>query len=203
MRLRIPARSPSLPGMASTLATRIGSTQIALEQGDITRFPADAIVNAANHHLAGGGGVDGAIHAGAGPELMLELRRRYPNGTPTGTAVITGAGHLPAKHVIHAVGPVWSGGSAGEQGLLSSAYRSSLDMAAASGATSVAFPAISCGAYGYPLLDAARVALGTVREWLETHPDSGIERTTFVLLGPGTMNAFERSMREMAEEPRA
>ena len=114
--------------MVQTFATRIGSTELSLVMEDITRFPADAIVNAANRALRGGGGVDGAIHAAAGPELMEELRERYPGGCPTGSAVITYAGRLPARYVIHAVGPAWGGGTTGEPALLASAYRTSLDL---------------------------------------------------------------------------
>lgn len=180
--------------MAQTLATGIHSTGLALEQGDITRFPTDVIVNAANSALRGGGGVDGAIHAAAGPALMAELRQRYPDGCPTGSAVITGAGRLHARNVIHAVGPMWRGGVAGEPGLLASAYAASLDLAAHAGATSVAFPAISCGVYGYPLDQAATVAVGAVRNWLSAHPDSGVECITFVLRGNQVMQAFSRAV---------
>jgi len=196
-RLRIAARSPSLPQMAKTLVTRIGSTELSLVQEDITRFPADAIVNAANRALRGGGGVDGAIHAAAGPELMEELRARYPAGCPTGSAVITDAGRLPARHVIHAVGPAWGGGTTGEPALLASAYRTSLDLAAQAGALSVAFPAISCGIYGYPLDRAAAIAIGAVRAWLTVHPDSGIQRITFVLRGDDTVRAFAGALQDL------
>lgn len=183
--------------MAQTVATRIGSTEVALIQADITRFPADAIVNAANRALRGGGGVDGTIHAAAGPELMAELRQAYTDGCPTGSAVITGAGHLPARNVIHAVGPAWGGGTTGEAELLASAYRKSLDLAARAGAVSVSFPAISCGIYGYPLEPAATVALGAVRDWLVAHPGNGVERITFVLRGDDTMRAFSRALEQL------
>lgn len=183
--------------MAQTLVTRIGSTEFSLVQEDITRFPADAIVNAANRALRGGGGVDGAIHAAAGPGLMEELRERYPGGCPTGSAVITEAGRLPALYVIHAVGPAWGGGTTGEPALLASAYRTSLDLAAQAGALSVAFPAISCGIYGYPLDRAAAVAIGTVRAWLTAHPDNDIQRITFVLRGDDTMRAFAGALQAL------
>jgi O-acetyl-ADP-ribose deacetylase (regulator of RNase III) len=173
---------------------RWDGTQVRLLAGDITTQPVDAIVNAANAALRGGGGVDGAIHAAAGPELMKELVDRFPNGTPTGTAVATGGGALRARWVIHAVGPRWSGGSREEPRLLGSAYASSLDQAAAVGARSVAFPAISCGIYGYPLNEAARVALDSVRSWIERHPGSPVREVTWVLRGGDTMSAFEAAL---------
>ena len=129
---------------------------------DITTFHSDVIVNAANSSLLGGGGVDGAIHAAGGPTIMEECRRirkeKYPRGMPTGEAVVTGAGHLPAKYVIHTVGPVWSGSGSGEEKLLAAAYRNSLELAADLGAHSIAYPAISTGVYGYPPDEAATVA---------------------------------------------
>jgi O-acetyl-ADP-ribose deacetylase (regulator of RNase III) len=147
---------------------QVGSRTIELRQGDITTVPADAIVNAANSALAGGGGVDGAIHRAGGPTLMAELRDRYgpDRHCPTGSAVHTGAGNLPARWVIHAVGPIWRGGTLGEPELLASAYRTSLRLASELDARTVTFPAISCGVYGYPLDQAASIAVGTVRDWL-------------------------------------
>lgn len=189
----------------------IGARSLAIVRGDITRIPADAIVNAANSALAGGGGVDGAIHRAGGPAIMADLRARYgPNRhCPTGSAVITGAGDLPARWVIHAVGPVWRGGGAGEAELLASAYRSSLRLAAEAGARTVTFPAISCGIYGYPLPEGARVALTTVHDVLAAGgPDVPIERATFVLFSADTFDAFalelERlSTRRHSSEPRS
>ena len=128
-------------------------TEIRLVQGDITRIAVDAIVNAANSSLTGGGGVDGAIHRAGGPAVMEDLERRYGRGRhcPTGSAVISVGGELPAGFVIHAVGPIWRGGTAGEADLLASAYRTSLDLAAREGVRTVAFPSISTGIYGYPV----------------------------------------------------
>jgi O-acetyl-ADP-ribose deacetylase (regulator of RNase III) len=131
-------------------------------RGDITTLDVDAIVNAANSALAGGGGVDAAIHAAAGPELMAETRRRFPEGCPTGSAVTTGGGRLRARMVIHAVGPVWHGGGRGEEALLASAWRSALAEAVAHGARSVAVPSISTGVYGFPVERAAGVAAAEV-----------------------------------------
>ena len=145
---------------------------IELVQGDITKIPADAIVNAANSSLAGGGGVDGAIHRAGGPAVMADLERRYGRRRycPTGGAVVSDAGNLPAQWVIHAVGPIWRGGAAGEAEFLASAYRTSLRLAAEMGATSVSFPSISTGVYGYPVNQAARIAIDTVRDVLANEP---------------------------------
>ena len=169
-------------------------TQIRLVQGDITRVTVDAIVNAANSALAGGGGVDGAIHRVGGPEVMADLEHRYGRGRhcPTGSAVVSVAGQLPARFVIHAVGPIWRGGAAGEPDLLASAYRTSLDVAAEEGARSVAFPSISTGIYGYPVDLAAAVALQAVDAWVAEHPDA-LESVTFVLFSSDTLEAFERA----------
>jgi O-acetyl-ADP-ribose deacetylase (regulator of RNase III) len=169
--------------------------RIRLVQGDLTRTGADAIVNAANSGLRGGGGVDGAIHRAGGPAIMTDLERRYgpARHCPTGSAVISDAGELPARWVIHAVGPVWQGGRSGEPELLASAYRTSLDLAAEVGARTVAFPAISCGVYHYPLDAAAAVAVGAVRSWLDGGPGS-IETVTWVLFSADTYEAFEAAV---------
>jgi len=173
----------------------VGRAILAIRRCDITTIPADAIVNAANEPLAGGGGVDGAIHRAGGPAIMRELGDRYGPGRrcPTGSAVATEAGNLPARWVIHAVGPRWSGGGRGEEGLLRSAYRSALAMADDLGAASVTLPAISCGIYGYPLGDGARVAIEAVAAHLRSAPGS-IERATFVLFSADTFDAFEAAL---------
>lgn len=169
-----------------------GAGTIALVQGDITRVAADAIGNAANAALVGGGGVDGAIHAAGGPAIMAELRARHPGGTPTGTAVATGAGRLPGRWVIHAVGPVWRGGGHGEAELLAGAYRASLRLAAELGARTLTLPAISAGVYGYPLDGAADVAVRTVAAELQA--GAPLERVTFVLFSDAALRAFERAL---------
>ena len=164
-----------------------GRSTLALVDGDITRVPADAIINAANSAFAHGGGVDGALRAAAGPELSGEMRRRYPAGTPTGTAVATSAFALPARWVIHAVGPVWSYGGQEKLDLLADAYRSALRIADALGARTVSSPAISAGTFGFPLEAAADIALRTVRDHLLG--ETGIEQVTFVLR-PDAARAF-------------
>ncbi len=170
----------------------IGTCQVDLVQGDITQQSTDVIVNAANSRLAGGGGVDGAIHRGGGPCIMVETREKYPQGCPTGEAVITGAGQLPARYVIHTVGPIWQGGQQGEPDLLASAYRRSLEVAVDNNCQSVAFPSLSTGAYGYPLDLAARTALHTVTAFLRERKQPALVR--FVLFDQGTLETFARTL---------
>ena len=155
-------------------------TKIELIKGDITKIHADAIVNAANSSLLGGGGVDGAIHRAGGPSILEECRRivARQGNCKTGEAVITTAGHLPAKYVIHTVGPVWNGGENHEAEKLANCYRNSLQLAVDHGCRSVAFPGISTGIYGYPKEEAARIAVKTVREFLQG--DGSLEKVIFV-----------------------
>jgi len=173
----------------------INHAVLELHQGDITLQEADAIVNAANSCLAGGGGVDGAIHRRGGPEIMAETDARYPGGCPTGSAVITGAGRLPAKHVIHAVGPVWSGGNRGEAELLAGACRRCLELAVEHGCRSIAFPALSAGAYRFPMDQAARIALRTAIDFLNQKGRPELVR--FVLFDAGAYGAFAAALEEM------
>ncbi len=168
---------------------------ITLHIGDITTdAEADAIVNAANSSLLGGGGVDGAIHRAAGPSLLEECRAH--GGCDTGDAKITGAGRLPARHVIHAVGPVWRGGGADEEELLASCYTRSLELAADNDCARVAFPAISTGAFGYPLADAARVALTATRSVLAAYPD--VAEARFWLFDTRAFDAFSAWLNRLA-----
>lgn len=169
---------------------QFGPCRLELTVGDITSQSVDAIVNAANSQLAGGGGVDGAIHRAAGPLLMQETNRKYPEGCPTGEAVATGGGNLAAKYVFHAVGPVWRGGTRREPELLASAYHSCLELAWVNACSSLAFPAISTGIYGYPKDLAAEVSLTTVRRFLEERQQPELVR--FVLFDEGTYGAYAR-----------
>ena len=181
-------------GEVGAVEVRVGSSQVVLAQGDITRMETDAIVNAANQTLLGGGGVDGAIHRAGGPQILEECRRL--GGCPTGEARITSGGRLKARHVIHAVGPVYGDGRRGEAALLAGAYRNSLELAAAHGLRSVSFPAISTGAYGYPMAEAARVALTTVLDFLRDHPQ--VELVRFVLFGEAAYGSFAEVLGDLA-----
>ena len=185
-----PASAPAFTIMRVQVGLRI----LELQQGDITLQDIDAIVNAANSSLAGGGGVDGAIHARGGPAIMEETNRRYPGGCPTGSAVISSAGDLSAKYVIHAVGPIWRGGNAGEALALRSAYRRSLELAAEHACRSIALPSLSTGAYRFPMDQASRIALATAREFL--HQQEQPELVRFVLF---TAGAFAAALDELAE----
>ena len=165
-------------------------TELCAWQGDITRLDLDAIVNAANSSLLGGGGVDGAIHRAAGPDLLHECRLLH--GCKTGQAKITKGYRLAARHIIHTVGPVWQGGHAGEPELLASCYRGSLELALAHGIASLAFPAISCGIYGYPPALAVPLAVATVREFCAAQPT--IARVMFVSFSADMQQLYESAL---------
>ncbi|MFI2753632.1 O-acetyl-ADP-ribose deacetylase [Cellulomonas sp. P22] len=171
--------------------------RIEAEQGDITTQDTDVVVNAANSSLLGGGGVDGAIHAAAGPVLLAECRevRRtaWPTGLPVGEAVATGAGRLPALWVVHTVGPDARAGQR-DRGLLASCFTRSLDVSSDLGARSVAFPAVSAGVFGWSAADVADVAVQAVRGWAGDHRDSPVELVRFVLFSPGVLAEFDRAL---------
>ncbi len=171
----------------------INRSILELVRGDITEQETDAIVNAANSRLAGGGGVDGAIHRAGGPSIMESCRKI--GHCPTGTAVITPAGLLPARHVIHAVGPIWRGGNRNEAALLAGAYQQSLALASEHSIKSVAFPSISTGAYGYPVEKASRIALATVIEYLQDHPE--VELVRFVLFSEKAFEVYRTALEEL------
>ncbi len=171
------------------------SGRIEVRQADITTLAVDAIANAANRSLLGGGGVDGAIHRAAGPDLLAECRTL--GGCETGQARITSGYRLPARFVIHAVGPIYADGTQGEPALLASCYRESLRLAVAHDARTIAFPAISCGVYGYPVPDAARIAAGAVAAFLRE--DTTITRVIFACFGDDVTAAFTAALRDQAD----
>jgi O-acetyl-ADP-ribose deacetylase (regulator of RNase III) len=170
--------------------------KILLQEGDITRIAVDAMANAANASLAGGGGVDGAIHRAGGPSIMRELDeiRRAEGGCATGSAVATGAGNLPAKFVFHAVGPVYRDGKCGEPDRLAGCYRKCLELAVERGVESISFPAISTGVYGYPQKEAAEIAVREVKAHLE-RGDTTVRTVIFVLFGKAAFQVYERVLR--------
>ena len=180
----------------------INQTRLCLLQGDITQQATDAIVNAANPSLMGGGGVDGAIHRAGGPAILAECKQIIARQCrlPTGQAVITTGGNLKAKHVIHTVGPIWHGGGKGEAELLASAYRESLRVATEHKLASISFPSISTGVYGYPVSQAARVALSTVTGFLR-QGTTCIREVLFVLFDARTLEAYSLALREAAAGP--
>jgi O-acetyl-ADP-ribose deacetylase len=177
----------------------VGKARIRLVQGDITNMETDAIVNAANSSLMGGGGVDGAIHRRGGPKILEECKiiraTTWPQGLPTGKAVITGAGNLKTRHVIHTVGPIWHGGSHGEPELLAQAYQNSLSLAASKGLKTIAFPSISTGAYRYPIKDAAEIMLKTVKEFLEN--EDNLDEVVLVLFSKSALEVYATEAREL------
>lgn len=177
---------------------QIGKANLSLVAGDITRQDVEAIVNAANSSLMGGGGVDGAIHRAGGPAILEECKkiRDVSGRCPTGQAVITGGGSLKARYVIHAVGPVWHGGSANEATLLAGAYTNSLQLAADAGVLSVAFPSISTGAYSYPVVQASAIALTTIKDFLRI--DSSITDVRFVLFDQHTYDVYLEALKNLA-----
>lgn len=179
---------------APLVTAEVGSARLEVVVADITALAVDAIVNAANSRLQRGGGVDGAIHRAAGPELQAECDRL--GGCPTGSAKITRGYRLPAKHVIHAVGPVWHGGNHGEDDLLASCYRTALSLAAEHGLRSIAFPAISTGVYGFPPDRAARIAVGTVVSELSADP-RGIARVVFCCFSPESAEHHKNALVEL------
>lgn len=178
-----------------------GSTRVVLKQGDITQEDTGAIVNAANSSLLGGGGVDGAIHRAGGPSILEECKRicARQGGCPAGQAVITGGGNLKARFVVHAVGPVWRGGTAGEDSLLRSAYLNSLAVAAENGVKTISFPSISTGAYRFPIDRAARIALEAVKEYVLLH--NHFAEIRLVLFTPGDLEVYQHTLACLAERP--
>ncbi len=177
----------------------IGTSRLTLILGDITEQDTDAIVNAANPSLMGGGGVDGAIHRKGGEEILKECKiirnTSYPKGLPTGKAIITTAGKLKAKKVIHTLGPIWNGGDKGEPELLAKAYESSLDLSLKAGLKTISFPSISTGAYGYPVKNASRVAVKAIVVFLEK--TNGIEEVILVLHSHEDMRTYEEALKEI------
>jgi O-acetyl-ADP-ribose deacetylase len=182
------------------METKVGDAAIQFIVGDITEIEAEVIVNAANSTLLGGGGVDGAIHRKGGPKILEECKRirstEWPDGLPTGRAVITTGGNLKAKHVIHTVGPIWRGGFYDEAKLLRAAYRNSLKLAVANGLKSVAFPSISTGAYGYPTEQAAVVAVVAVRDFLMK--EDKVKRVSFILFSKKDYDIYTSAIKNLA-----
>jgi O-acetyl-ADP-ribose deacetylase (regulator of RNase III) len=176
------------------MQVKVGKSTLELVEGDITRQDTEAIVNAANKYLRPGGGVDGAIHRAGGPTIEAECRRL--GGCPTGEARITTAGQLPAKQIIHTVGPVYKDGLHREPELLASCYRESLKLASARGLKSVSFPSISTGVYGYPMEDAARIALTTIRDYLAQHPE--IQLVRCVMFGRSAYELYEKVLQTIS-----
>jgi O-acetyl-ADP-ribose deacetylase (regulator of RNase III) len=180
------------------METEIGKTKLSLIQGDITLQETEAIVNAANTSLLGGGGVDGAIHRAGGPKILEECKaiRAKQGGCPTGEAVITSGGNMKAKYVVHTVGPVWSGGNRNEELLLRNAYYNSLNLAGKNGIKSVSFPSISTGVYRFPIDKASRIALNTVKEFLQKH---NFAEVRFVLFSERDLKVYGDALKEICK----
>jgi O-acetyl-ADP-ribose deacetylase (regulator of RNase III) len=191
----LPAKEPPMPSLDEFEPEPQYQERLLVVEGDIIRLRVDAIINAANETLLGGGGVDGAIHRAAGPELLEECRAL--GGCPTGEARITRGYRLPAAHVIHTVGPVWRGGSYGEAELLAACYRNSLSLAADHGLRSVAFPAISCGIYGYPPQEAARIAISESVRFLGGIRGASLEQVLLVCYGGDMFDIYQRIWNEV------
>jgi O-acetyl-ADP-ribose deacetylase (regulator of RNase III) len=176
---------------------QIGNAILEIVKGDLTEIEADAIVNAANSTLLGGGGVDGAIHRKGGPKILEECKRlratEWPDGLPTGCATITSGGNLKAKHIIHTVGPIWRGGFYEEAKLLKQSYRSSMKLAVTNQLKKIAFPSISTGAYGYPVEEASRIAVGAVKDFLEK--EGKLERVSFVLFSDRDYEVYLKAVK--------
>jgi len=183
------------------LEVNVGRSRVLLIRGDITDQETDAIVNAANPSLMGGGGVDGSIHRKGGPAILAECRMirssKWPNGLPTGEAVITSGGSLKARYVIHTVGPIYSGGGGNEDELLAKAYRSSLSLALEKGFKTISFPSISTGAYGFPIDKASKIALRSAMEFLQEN--NGIEEVRFVLFSERDLQTYMEVMRQISK----
>jgi len=183
----------------SEIEFRVGDAKVCLFQGDITDVESDVIVNAANSSLMGGGGVDGAIHRKGGPRILEECKRvrarEWPRGLPTGKAAVTTGGNLKAKYVIHTVGPIWRGGNQKESELLAEAYRNSLKLAVSKKLKTVAFPSISTGAYGYPIEKASRIALATVKDFLERK--GNLNKVMFFLFSRDDLEVYRDAGKEL------
>jgi len=196
----VPRHSPKRKALRLwTMESTIGKSKIKLVQGDITDQETEAIVNAANPTLMGGGGVDGAIHREGGPKILEECKKirktEWPDGLPTGKAVITSGGNLKARYVIHTVGPIWRGGNRDEPKLLSDAYWNSMELALSRGLKKITFPSISTGAYGYPIEKASRIALKTVKSFLEEK--GGLEEVRFVLFNKSDLETYRGAIKEI------
>ncbi len=177
---------------------KIHNTEIEVVHDSMMHQRVDAVVNAANPTLSDGGGITGIIFKQAGPGLPAEIKQKYPTGTPTGTAVITGGHNLKQPHIIHTPGPVWHGGRSGEEKELASSYRSCLEVADENGLKSIAFCSISTGIYGFPLGKAAPIAFATVRSYLDAHPETTLERIIFAMYAQEEYDAFSKACTEEA-----